>query len=167
MTRRLLALLLLLPILLLAGAGCGDDDDDGGGGTATQTGTTAVRAYQAQVQTILGTVGTAGQELGRSVSSDLDGVARALETFQGRVESAADRLDQLDAPEAAAQGQDELEQVLREIASGVQSSIDAAEAGDRAKFTTEFRAYQAKLNAEFRQRLTAAGAKIDQALKSP
>jgi hypothetical protein len=165
MTRRLLVLLLLLPVLLLAG--CGDDDDDGGGGTATQTGTTAVRAYQAQVQTILATVGTAGQELGRSVSSDLSGVARALETFQSRVEGAADRLDQLEAPEAAAEGQDELEQVLREIAAGVQGSIDAAKAGDRAKFTTEFRAYQAKLNAEFRRRLTAAGAKIDQALKSP
>jgi hypothetical protein len=173
MTRRPLALLLVLSALLLV-AGCGDDDDDGGGEgsttpTATQTSTTANRAYQQQVQTILATVGTAGSDLGSSVSSNSSGdqVADALEKFQSRVEGAADKLDDLDAPSAAAEGQDELEQVLREIADDVQESIDAAREGDRAKFASEFRAYQAKLTGEFRQRLTAAGAKIDQALKSP
>ena len=80
------------------------------------------------------------------------------------VKKAADELGKLTAPDKAQAGQDELEQVLREIADGVQPSIEAAKAGNRAKFTATFKAYQAKLDGDFRQRLTAAGSKIDQAL---
>jgi hypothetical protein len=46
----------------------------------------------------------------------------------------------------------------------VQPSIEAAREDDRAKFQREFRAYQRKLDGEYRRRLTAAGEKIDRAL---
>lgn len=166
-------LFLLLAALALVAAGCGDDDNGNGGGgnaptTQATTGTTATgtAAYKAQVQTILGSVGTAGTSLGTAAraSRSTKDLGRALETFQSRVEEAADRLRDLTAPEEAAEGQDELEQVLREIASGVQPSIGAAREDDRTKFQREFRAYQRKLDGEYRQRLTAAGEKIDRAL---
>ena len=163
MLRRLIP---LAAVLALVAGGCGDDDKD-----KNKTGTTAApaaetKAYQRQVQTILGSVGTAGTALGASArtSNSTQDLARALETFQSSVGGAADRLKALSAPEAAKEGQDELEQVLREIASGVQPSIEAAQAGDRARFQRTFRAYQRQLDGEFRQRLTAAGTKIDRAL---
>jgi hypothetical protein len=166
--RRLLPLAVLLA-LAPAAAGCGDDDK---GSTPTTAATQATStsasttAYQTQVQTILTSVGTAGSTLGtaaQSSSSSAD-IATALEKFQGSVKQAADELAKLTAPDKAQTGQDELEQVLREIADGVQPSIEAAKAGNRTKFTTTFKAYQAKLDGAYRKRLTAAGAKIDQAL---
>jgi hypothetical protein len=164
MLRRLLPLAAVLALV----AGCGDDG--GGSKTATQgkTATTNAQAaaYKAQVQTILRSVGTAGTALGtaaRASKSQAD-LARALETFQASVKAAADRLNALSPPPGAAEGQAELEQVLRQIASGVQPSIQAAREGDRAKFQLVFRAYQRKLDGEYRQRLTAAGEKIDRAL---
>jgi hypothetical protein len=175
MTRRRLLPLAILLALVPAAAGCGGGDDKGNGSTAATTPTQAATqgattpgksAYQSQVQTILSSVGTAGSDLGtaaRSSKSSND-IATALERFQAAVKKAADDLSNLTAPDQAQTGQDELEQVLREIADGVQPSIDAAKAGNRAKFTATFRAYQVKLDGEFRQRLTAAGAKIDQAL---
>jgi hypothetical protein len=174
MTRRLLALAVLLA-LLPAAAGCGGGDDKKDTSAAstptqavTQGATTPASssAYQTEVQTILSSVGTAGTTLGTSAgaSNSADDIAKALEKFQVSVKQAADDLAKLQAPDEAQQGQDELEQVLREIADGVQPSIEAAKAGDRAKFTTTFKAYQAKLDGDYRQRLTAAGAKIDQAL---
>ena len=111
-------------------------------------------------------MGTAGSTLGtaaQSSNSSAD-IATALEKFQASVKQAADELAKLTAPDKAQTGQDELEQVLREIADGVQPSIDAAKANDRRQFTTTFKAYQAKLDGAYRERLTAAGAKIDQAL---
>ena len=159
----------LLPFaaaLALVAGGCGDDDKD-----KNKTGTTAApavetKAYQTQVQTILGSVGAAGTALGASArtSNSTQDLARALETFQGSVEQAANKLKALNGPDSASEGQDELEQVLREIASGVQPSIEAAKTGDRAKFQRTFRVYQRRLDGEFRQRLTAAGEKIDRAL---
>jgi hypothetical protein len=172
--RRLLPLAVLLA-LAPAAAGCGGDDKGGGSSgastptkAATQgTSTPASTAtYQTDVQTILTSVGTAGSALGtaaRSSNSAKD-IASALEKFQASVKKAADELGKLTAPDKAQAGQDELEQVLREIADGVQPSIEAAKAGNRAKFTATFKAYQAKLDGDFRQRLTAAGSKIDQAL---
>jgi hypothetical protein len=171
--RRLLPLAVLLA-LALAAAGCGGDDNGGGSSAstptkaATQATSTAASktTYQTQVQTILTSVGTAGSDLGAAAqsSSSATDIASALEKFQASVKKAADELGKLTAPAKAQTGQDELEQVLREIADGVQPSIEAAKAGNRTKFTTTFKAYQAKLDGDYRQRLTAAGAKIDQAL---
>jgi hypothetical protein len=157
MLQRLLPLALALTLLA---AGCGGDDDD------TTTTTTPPADYQAEVQTILASVGTAGTELGASASTSdsLEDVASALETFQSSVEEAADRLNALTPPEAAVEAQDELEQVLREMASGVQPAIDAANAGDQAEFQSVFAEYQRTLDGEYQQRLTAAGSEIDQAL---
>jgi hypothetical protein len=166
--RRLLPLAVLLA-LAPAAAGCGDDDKSSTPTkAATQTTSTsaATTAYQTQVQTILTSVGTAGSTLGTAAQSSKSSadIASALEKFQASVKQAADELAKLTAPGTAQTGQDELEQVLREIADGVQPSIDAAKANDRTKFTTTFKAYQAKLDGAYRERLTAAGAKIDQAL---
>jgi N-acetyl-beta-hexosaminidase len=166
--RRLLPLAVLLA-LAPAAAGCGDDDKSSTPTkAATQTTSTsaATTAYQTQVQTILTSVGTAGSTLGtaaQSSNSSAD-IATALEKFQASVKKAADELGKLTAPDKAQTGQDELEQVLREIADGVQPSIEAAKAGSQAKFTSTFKAYQAKLEGAYRERLTAAGAKIDKAL---
>ena len=166
--RRLLSLAVLLALVPVA-AGCGDDKKDNGGKSSTSSTTAKVdkQAYQNQVRTILTSVGTAGTSLGTAArsSKSLADVATALTTFQGSVNQAADSLAKLEPPNDKAKGgQDELEQVLREIATGVQPSIDAAKKGDRAQFTSTFRAYQAKLSSDFRGRLTAAGGKIDQAL---
>jgi hypothetical protein len=168
--RRLLPLAVLLA-LAPAAAGCGGGDDKGGTSSAASTPTgaatqAATRTYQTQVQTILTSVGTAGSDLGTAAQSSKSAtdIASALAKFQASVKKAADELGKLTAPGKAQAGQDELEQVLREIADGVQPSIDAAKAGNRAKFTTTFKAYQAKLDGDYRKRLTAAGAKIDQAL---
>jgi Flp pilus assembly protein TadD len=166
--RRLLPLAVLLA-LALAATGCGGDDKSSSSSTAaTQATATApsTTTYQTQVQTILTSVGTAGSTLGTAAqaSSSSADIATALEKFQASVKQAADELGKLTPPEKAQTGQDELEQVLREIADGVQPSIDAAKANDRAKFTTTFKAYQAKLDGAYRDRLTAAGAKIDKAL---
>jgi hypothetical protein len=172
--RRLLPLAVLLAVAPAA-AGCGGDDNGGGDSaastptqTATQGTTTTPSAttYRTDVQTILASVGTAGSELGAAAqsSNSLGDTANALEKFQASVKQAADELGKLDAPDKAQAGQDELEQVLRQIADGVQPSIAAAKASDSAKFTASFKAYQAKLDGVYRQRLTAAGAKIDQAL---
>jgi hypothetical protein len=166
--RRLLPIAVLLA-LAPAAAGCGDDDKSPTPTTAATQGTStsaSTTAYQTQVQTILTSVGTAGSTLGtaaQSSNSSAD-IATALEKFQASVKKAADELGKLTAPDKAQTGQDELEQVLREIADGVQPSIEAAKAGNRTKFTTTFKAYQAKLDGAYRERLTAAGAKIDQAL---
>jgi len=171
LTRRLLPFVVLLALVpVAAGCGGGDDKDSGSSSTpatATSGSTTAnTSAYQTQVQTILTSVGTAGSTLGTAAkgSSNASDIATALEGFQTSVKKAADDLSNLKAPGDAQSGQDELEQVLREIADGVQPSIEAAKDGNRAKFVTTFRAYQAKLQGDYRQRLTAAGAKIDQAL---
>lgn len=165
MLRRLVP---LAAVIALVAGGCGDDDGKDSGTTTTRTTapSTAARAYQTRVQTILASVGTAGTTLGSSVrqGSSLQDVARALETFQRSIEGAATRLDDLGAPSSAQAGQDELAAVLRELAAGVQPSIDAARSGDRAAFQRTFRAYQRKLDGTFRQRLTAAGEKIDRAL---
>ena len=163
--RRLLPLALMLA-LVPAAAGCGDDDKKGGDKPAT-TPSANTAAYQGQVRTILTSVGTAGTALGTAAKSsqNANDIATALTNFQASVNRAADSLRKLKAPnDEAKAGQDELEQVLREIASGVAPSITAAKAGDRAKFTTTFRAYQAKLSTDYRSRLTAAGGKIDRAL---
>ena len=166
--RRLLPLAVLL-VLAPAAASCGGDDKASTPTTAATQGTStsaSTTTYQTQVQTILTSVGTAGSTLGtaaQSSNSSAD-IATALEKFQASVKQAADELGKLTAPAKAQTGQDELEQVLREIADGVQPSIDAAKANNRAKFTATFKAYQAKLDGVYRQRLTAAGAKIDQAL---
>ena len=168
MTRRRLLPLAVLLALAPAAAGCGDDNKDSTTKAATQATSTSASTttYQTQVQTILTSVGTAGSTLGTAAqaSSSSADIATALEKFQASVKQAADELGKLTAPDKAQTGQDELEQVLREIADGVQPSIDAAKANDRAKFTATFKAYQAKLDGTYRQRLTAAGAKIDQAL---
>jgi Flp pilus assembly protein TadD len=166
--RRLLPLAVLLA-LALAATGCGGDDKSSSPSTAaTQATSTSpnTTTYQTQVQTILTSVGTAGSTLGTAAqaSSSSADIATALEKFQASVKQAADELAKLTAPAKAQTGQDELEQVLREIADGVQPSIDAAKANDRAKFTATFKAYQAKLDGAYRDRLTAAGAKIDKAL---
>ena len=166
--RRLLPLAVLLA-LAPAAAGCGDDDKASTPTTAaTQTTSTsaATTTYQTQVQTILTSVGTAGSALGTAAQSSQSAadIATALEKFQASVKQAADELAKLTAPAKAQAGQDELEQVLREIADGVQPSIDAAKEGSQAKFTATFKAYQAKLDGAYRERLTAAGAKIDKAL---
>jgi Flp pilus assembly protein TadD len=166
--RRLLPLAVLLA-LALAATGCGGDDKSSSPSTAATQATSTTpntTAYQTQVQTILTSVGTAGSTLGTAAqaSSSSADIATALEKFQASVKQAADELAKLTAPAKAQTGQDELEQVLREIADGVQPSIDAAKANDRAKFTTTFKAYQAKLDGAYRDRLTAAGAKIDKAL---
>ncbi len=169
--RRLLSLVVLLAVVPAA-AGCGggsDKKDSGSSTTATQAKTTSAgdkAAYQTKVQTVLASVGTAGSNLGTAAASSKNSadIANALEKFQASVKGAADQLSSLQAPGTAQQGQDDLEQVLREIADGVQPSIDAAKANNRAKFTATFKAYQQKLNGNYRQRLTAAGAKIDQAL---
>jgi hypothetical protein len=172
MTRRRLLPLAVLLALVLAAAGCGggdDNNDSKSASTPTQSATqstTGKSAYQSQVQTILTSVGTAGSTLGTAAGSSKNAsdIADALTKFQASVNKAADDLKNLQAPSSAQQGQDELEQVLREIADGVQPAVDAAKEGNRAKFLTTFRAYQAKLQGDYRQRLTAAGAKIDQAL---
>ena len=166
--RRLLPLAVLLA-LALAATGCGGDDKSSSPSTAATQATTtspSTTTYQTQVQTILTSVGTAGSTLGTAAqaSSSSADIATALEKFQASVKQAADELAKLTAPAKAQEGQDELEQVLREIADGVQPSIDAAKANDRAKFTATFKAYQAKLDGAYRDRLTAAGAKIDKAL---
>ncbi len=166
--RRLLPLAVLLA-LALAATGCGGDDKSSSPSTAATQATSTTpntTAYQTQVQTILTSVGTAGSTLGTAAqaSSSSADIATALEKFQASVKQAADELAKLTAPAKAQTGQDELEQVLREIADGVQPSIDAAKANDRAKFTATFKAYQAKLDGAYRDRLTAAGAKIDKAL---
>jgi hypothetical protein len=173
MFRRLLCLTLLVALIPVA-AGCGSDKKKSGGSattasTATQgtTSSAAKTAYQAEVRTILTSVGSAGSALGTAAKSSKSAtdIAAALENFQASVTKAADALPKLTPPNASAKtGQDELEQVLREIAQGVQPSIQAAKGGDRAKFVVRFRAYQAKLASDYRGRLTAAGAKIDQAL---
>lgn len=171
MIRRLLPFVVLLA-LVPAAAGCGGGDDKGDGGSSSTpsatTGSTKANtaAYQTQVQTILTSVGSAGSTLGTAAksSSSASDIAKALEGFQASVKKAADDLSKLQAPGDAQSGQDELEQVLREIADGVQPAVDAAKEGNRAKFLTTFRAYQAKLQGDYRQRLTAAGSKIDQAL---
>jgi hypothetical protein len=169
MTRRRLLPLAVLLTLALAAAGCGGGDDGGDSAstpTKAATSTTSKAGYQTEVQTILTSVGTAGSDLGTAAqsSNSANDIAAALAKFQASVKKAADDLSKLTAPGKAQAGQDELEQVLREIADGVQPSIDAAKAGNRAKFTATFKAYQAKLDGDYRQRLTAAGAKIDQAL---
>ena len=166
--RRLLPLAVLLA-LALAATGCGGDDKSSSPTTAATQATStsaSTTTYQTQVQTILTSVGTAGSTLGTAAqaSSSSADIATALEKFQASVKQAADELAKLTAPAKAQTGQDELEQVLREIADGVQPSIDAAKANDRAKFTATFKAYQAKLDGTYRDRLTAAGAKIDKAL---
>ena len=153
----------------LALAGCGDDGKEESR-PATQTQTTVpaaqARAYKAQVQTILTSVGTAGRGLVASVrsASSLNDVARALEAFRGSVEQAAARLDAGDPPPAARQGQRDLSATLREIAAGTQPTVRAARSGDRDAFRREFVAYQGKLSGVYRQRLRAAGDKIDRAL---
>jgi hypothetical protein len=174
--RRLLSLAVLL-VLVPVAAGCGSDDkkDNSSASTPAKSSTTSstnaasTAAYKTQIQIILTSVGTAGSSLGTAAqaSKNATDIAQALDTFQGAVTQAADRLGKLTPPnDAAKSGQDELEAVLREIAQGVQPSIKAAKAGDRATFTTTFKAYQAKLKSDYRPRLTAAGGKIDQALAS-
>jgi hypothetical protein len=176
MTRRRLLPLAVLLALALAASGCGGGSDKGGKASTPTTPKGAVSngattspsksTYQTQVQTILTSVGTAGSTLGSAAASSKSpaDIGSALESFQSSVKTAADDLGKLTAPGSAQAGQDELEQVLREIASGVQPSIAAAKAGNRAQFTTRFKAYQAKLQTDYRQRLTAAGAKIDKAI---
>jgi hypothetical protein len=175
--RRLLSLALLLALVPVA-AGCGSDDkkDKSSSSTTAQSSTTSstsaasTAAYKTQIQVILTSVGTAGSSLGTAAqaSKNATDIAKALQTFQGSVNRAADQLGKQTPPnDAAKSGQDELEAVLREIAQGVAPSIAAAKAGDRAKFTTRFKAYQAKLKSDYRPRLTAAGATIDKALASP
>ena len=170
--RRLLSLVVLLALIPVA-AGCGSDDKKSGGSSSTPASTTASTptnkiAYQSAVRLILTSVGTAGTQLGTAAkaSKSATDIAAALRNFQASVNRAADSLAKLTPPnDDAKAGQDELEQVLREIAQGVQPSIEAAQKGDKAKFTTEFRAYQRKLSTDYRGRLTAAGGKIDEALK--
>lgn len=170
MLRRLIPLAAVLALVL---AGCGSSNKSSSATTPT-TATTATtsttnsqyQGYKLQVQAVLGTVGAAGSTLGASAKTSKSpaDLATALDAFKASVVKAADALAKLGPPPAAAQGQSELEQVLRQIASGVQPSIDAARAGDKARFRTTFTAYQRKLDGEYRQRLTAAGSKIDQAL---
>jgi hypothetical protein len=170
MLRRLLALTALAAALVVAG--CGDDKKGGGTSATTKTQattattSTANAAYKAQVRTILTSVGSAGTALGTAAKASKSpaDLARALEDFKASVLKAADALAAITPPAAAAEGHKELEQVLREIAEGVQPSIDAARAGDKAKFRSTFSAYQRKLDSEYRQRLSAAGEKIDRAL---
>jgi predicted small lipoprotein YifL len=174
MTRRRLVSLAVLLALAPAVAGCGGGGDKKSTsaastptGAATQATTAAsTAAYQTKVQIILTSVGTAGSALGTAAKSSNSAadIAAALTSFQASVKQAADQLGKLTAPAQAQAGQDQLEQVLREIGDGVQPSIVAAKAGNRAKFATTFRAYQARLQGDYRKRLTAAGAKIDQAL---
>jgi hypothetical protein len=164
--RRLLSLVVLFALIPVA-AGCGDDKKDSGGKSASTTASVDKTAYQGEIRTILTSVGTAGSALGTAAKSSKSAtdIAAALQNFQASVNTAADNLGKLKPPNADAKaGQDELEQVLREIAQGVQPSIEAAKKGDKAKFTTEFRTYQTKLATDYRGRLTAAGGKIDQAL---
>ncbi|HVE67363.1 MAG TPA: hypothetical protein VNB64_02155 [Solirubrobacteraceae bacterium] len=156
--------------LALAAPGCGDDgNDETRPATQTTVSPAEARAYKAQVQTILTTVGTAGRSLVSSVrgASSLDDVARALEAFKGSVEQAATRLDAGRPPPAAREGQRDLSATLREIATGTEPTIGAARRGDRAAFRREFVAYQGKLSGVYRQRLRAAGDKIDRALAAP
>jgi hypothetical protein len=167
MLRRLVPLAAALALVV---AGCGDSKKSSSATTSTTSTTSTNSAqfagYKLQVQAVLGSVGAAGSTLGASarISKSPADLARALEAFKTSVEKAADSLAKLTPPPAAAEGQSELEQVLRQIASGVQPSIEAARAGDRARFRTTFMAYQRKLDGEYRQRLTAAGSKIDRAL---
>jgi L,D-peptidoglycan transpeptidase YkuD (ErfK/YbiS/YcfS/YnhG family) len=165
MLRRLVP---IAAVLALVVAGCGDSKKSSSTTTSTTTSTTSAQytGYKLQVQAVLGSVGTAGSTLGasaRSSKSPAD-LARALEAFKASVEQAANSLAKLNAPPTATEGQRELEQVLREIAAGVQPAIEAARAGDRVRFRQTFTAYQRKLDGEYRQRLTAAGSKIDRAL---
>jgi hypothetical protein len=167
MLRRLIP---LAAVLALVVAGCGDSKKSSSSTTPTTATTSTTGAqflgYKLQVQAVLGSVGTAGSTLGASAKTSKSpaDLARALEAFKASVEQAANSLAKLSPPPSAVQGQSELELVLRQIASGVQPSIDAARAGDRVRFRQTFTAYQRKLDGEYRQRLTAAGSQIDRAL---
>ena len=165
MLRRPFTLVAVAAALAGVAAGCGDDDKDSPGTQATVSRAEA-REYQRQVQAVLIAVGAAGSGLQTSVErgASLNRVATALDRFQGSVEQAAQRLDRLEPPAAAKEAQDEMVTVLRDLAGDVQPSIDAARKGDRAEFLRVFRAYQRKLDGEYRQRLRGAGEKIDRAL---
>jgi len=166
MLRRLLPTAAL--VAAFVAAGCGDDGDDKTR-PATQATTVSpaqAQAYKTQVQTILRSVGSAGTTLGTSVrgASSVGEVAPALEAFRDSVQRAAARLDAGRPPPAAREGQRELSTTLREIAAGTAPIIRAARQGDRAAFRREFLAYQRKLSGVYRDRLRAAGDKIDRAL---
>jgi len=165
MPRRPLTVL-AVAVAFLGVAACGDDDDGANGTQATTVSRAEAQSYQRQVQSVLVAVGAAGTGLQTSVErgASLGRVATALDRFQASVERAARRLDGLDPPAGAQEAQDEMVTVLRDLAGDVQPSIDAAREGDREEFVRIFRAYQRKLDGEYRQRLRAAGERIDRAL---
>jgi hypothetical protein len=165
MLRRLLLPAALAAVLVAGGCG-GGGEDEGSKTRSTTVSPAQSRAYKVQVQAILRSVGTAGSSLVASVrsASSLDDVARALEAFKAGVRRAASRLDASRPPPAAREGQRELAATLREIGAGTEPTTAAARRGDRAAFRREFVAYQAKLSGVYRERLRAAGDKIDRAL---
>ena len=151
----------LAVLVALAVAGCGGDDDPKSAATTSTApvGATSTQEYRAGVTRVLQAVGSAGTALGsearsRSTPQQLAG---DLERFQAKLMNAADQLDGLTPPRRVVAAHSGLVRVLREIADGVQPSIDEGRAGDRRAFRDAFRAFQSRLNGPLRSRLEAAG----------
>jgi hypothetical protein len=166
MSRRFALLGSVLALLLVAG--CGDDDDNGTNQPATTktTRTTSPAQYKSDVTKISTQFAQAGQTFKNSVSaqSTPQQAAAALETFQGKVETAADDLDGLTPPGNVAAAHDKLVDAFRGIAEACQPAINSGKAGNRSKFRSDLRALQAALNGRLGNQAKDAANQIDQGL---
>jgi hypothetical protein len=152
-------------------AGCG-----GGGDTAKRTTARSATTVptspgdlaraRAQVSKVVKGFARAGQELRDSVGAQTtpQRAAAALRAFQGKVRSAATALSRLPLPSAAAAAQRSLAAQFRAIAAACQASIDAGKAGDRTRFRSALRTFQARLNGPLGARARQAAVRLDAGL---
>jgi hypothetical protein len=159
--------LLAAAIAMAAFTGCGDDDDDSNQAATTKTTTTTSAAtYKTEVTKISTQFAQAGQAFKNSVSaqSTPQQAASALETFQGKVEKAADDLEGLAAPTNVAAPHRQLVDAFRGIAEACQPAIDSGKEGDRSKFRSDLRALQSALNGRLGNQAKEAAQQIDRGL---
>jgi hypothetical protein len=157
--------------LALGVAGCGGGGD-GVQRTTPRPATTApsspadLARARGQVSKVVNGFARAGQELRDSVGgqSTPQQAATALRAFQGKVRSAATALSRLALPSAAAAAQRSLAAQFRAIAAACQASIDAGNAGDRTRFRSALRTFQARLNGPLGARARQAAVRLDAGL---
>jgi hypothetical protein len=168
--RRLLALIAALAVLVIAGCGGSDDKKSSTGtsssGTAASTTKASSASYKTDVTRISQEFQAAGLAFKNSVSSQStpQQAAAALESFQTKVNKAADELAQLQPPANVAQAHKDLTDAFRSIADACQPSIDAGKAGDRTKLRAALQTLQTELNGSLGNKAKTAASQIDAGL---
>ena len=119
--RSRVAATVLVAILAASAAGCG--------------GELSKSEYEEKVQAEWADVQAAFQAT--AVGSDLDDLAEATKRAQDELRQSADDLDDVDAPKAVEELNEELAQALRGYADDLDAVVEAAEEGD-ARRITEF-----------------------------